>query len=74
MNSELRSQALSLLSIKEPHAKCMAVAHLREEYLAGNIKLNEDATLSDKDVDIPGRPDAPVLVNPGLVKRRSMVT
>ncbi|MEY4482474.1 MAG: hypothetical protein RIQ84_1636 [Pseudomonadota bacterium] len=25
-------------------------------------------------MDIPGRPDAPILVNPGLVKRRSMVT
>ena len=74
MTSELRSQALLLLSIKDPHAKCVAVAALREQYLAGHIRLDVDAKISDQDVIIPGRPDAPVLVNPGLVKRRSMVT
>ena len=74
MNLELRSQALLLLSIKDPGTKCSAVAQLREQYLAGDINLNAKVLLSDKDVDIPGRPDAPILVNPGLVKRRSMVT
>lgn len=74
MNLELRSQALLLLSIKDPRAKCLAVADLRQQYLAGAIQLNEKAVLLDEGVDIPGRPDAPILVNPGLVKRRSMVT
>jgi uncharacterized ferritin-like protein (DUF455 family) len=74
MQQELRSQALLLLSIKDPGTKCSAVAQLREQYLAGDINLNSKVLLSDKDVDIPGRPDAPILVNPGLVKRRSMVT
>ncbi|MEY5051307.1 MAG: hypothetical protein RLZZ619_1237, partial [Pseudomonadota bacterium] len=35
MNLELRSQALLLLSIKDPRAKCLAVADLRQQYLAG---------------------------------------
>ena len=55
MQQELRSQALLLLSIKDPRAKCLAVADLREQYLSGDIRLNEKTVLSDEGVDIPGQ-------------------
>ena len=72
--SELRAQALQLLSLCDPSEKGAAVIALREQYLQGGITINAEEHLTEADFDIPGRPAAPILVNPGLVKRRSMVT
>lgn len=74
MASELRVQALDCLSITDPEMKIQAVAQLREDYLAGKILLDTHATIDSENITIPGRPERPVLVNPGLVKRRSMVS
>ncbi len=71
---ELRSQALQYLSISDPAEKCQAVSGLREAYQAGSVALDPGILLSSNGLEIPGRPDRPELVNPGLVKRRSMVT
>ncbi|TXI11856.1 MAG: ferritin-like domain-containing protein [Polynucleobacter sp.] len=71
---ELRSQALQYLSISDPAEKCRAVSGLREAYLAGSVALDSGILLSSDGLEIPGRPDRPELVNPGLVKRRSMAT
>ncbi len=71
---ELRSQALQYLSISDPAEKCQAVSGLREAYQAGSVALDPGILLSSDGLEIPGRPDRPELVNPGLVKRRSMAT
>lgn len=71
---ELRSQALQYLSISDPAEKCRSVSGLREAYQVGSIALDPDILLSSDGLEIPGRPDRPELVNPGLVKRRSMAT
>ena len=71
---ELRAQALQLLSLCDPAEKGAAVIALREKYLQGAIEINPNESLTEAGFDIPGRPAAPLLVNPGLVKRRSMVT
>ena len=72
--SELRSRALQLLSLCDPSEKGSAVIALREQYLQGEITINREKPLTEVGFDIPGRPASPILVNPGLVKRRSMVT
>ena len=71
--SELRSRALQLLSLCDPSEKGLAVIALREQYLQGEIAINREEPLTEQGFDIPGRPPSPILVNPGLVKRRSMV-
>ena len=63
--SELRSQALQLLSLCDPSEKGAAVIALREQYLQGAIAINANESLSESDFSIPGRPAAPILVNPG---------
>ena len=74
MSSELRVRALDCLSITDPEKKIQEVAQLREDYLAGTVLLDVHAMIDSENIIIPGRPDRPVLVNPGLVKRRSMVS
>lgn len=74
MYPELRFTALQLLSIQDPILKGESVLHLRENYSAGRVILDLDKNISDAGFVIPGRPDTPILVNPGLVKRRSMHT
>jgi len=74
MYPELRSTALQLLSIQDPVMKGQAVARLHKEYAANQIEVDVDANISEVGFVIPGRPAAPILVNPGLVKRRSMHT
>ncbi len=72
--SELRTQALHLLSISDPFIKGPAVLSLRKEFEAGQVDLDSKMNLTQEGVTIPGRPATPILVNPGLVKRRSMAT
>ena len=74
MQQELRSTALHLLSIRDPILKGDGVARLREDYLNHRVTLDLERNLTDTGVVIPGRPEIPILVNPGLVKRRSMHT
>jgi uncharacterized ferritin-like protein (DUF455 family) len=74
MTLELRAQALQCLSLNDPDTKCQAVKTLREQYLQGQVKLAPTEKINSDAIHIPGRPEKPLLVNPGLVKRRSMVT
>lgn len=74
MHQELRLTALHLLSISDPTLKGQGVARLREDYLNGHVALDVSRGITDDGVVIPGRPENPILVNPGLVKRRSMHT
>jgi uncharacterized ferritin-like protein (DUF455 family) len=74
MTLELRSKALQCLSLNDPDTKCQAVKILREQYLQGQVSLKAAEKMSAEGIQIPGRPEQPLLVNPGLVKRRSMVT
>ena len=74
MTLELRAQALQCLSLNDPDTKCQVVKSLREQYLQGLVSLQTAEKILAKDIQIPGRPEQPLLVNPGLVKRRSMVT
>ena len=74
MQQELRSAALHLLSIQDPSLKALGVARLREDYLNQQVSLDAEIKITDDGVAIPGRPENPILVNPGLVKRRSMHT
>ena len=74
MQQELRSTALHLLSIRDPILKGDGVARLREDYLNNRVTLDLERNLTETGVVIPGRPETPILVNPGLVKRRSMHT
>jgi uncharacterized ferritin-like protein (DUF455 family) len=74
MQQELRNSALSLLSIKDPGLKVQGLRALRQDYLAGKVSLSLSGALDCDSFDIPGRPETPILVNPGLVKRRSMNT
>ena len=60
--SELRSQALQLLSLCDPAEKGAAVIALREKYLQGGITINANEPLTEAGFDIPGRPEAPMMV------------
>ena len=71
---ELRTSALNCLTIKDPYTKCLEVNRLRKAYLQGQVSLQAEAELSDVHLEIPGRPSQPTLVDPRLVKRRSMAT
>lgn len=74
VQQELRSTALHLLTIQDPSLKARGVARLREDYLNDQVSLDSEIQMTDDGVVIPGRPETPILVNPGLVKRRSMHT
>lgn len=71
---ELRTQALQLLSISDPFIKGPSVLALRKDFEAGQVQLDPQSVLTEEGVEIPGRPVTPILVNPGLVKRRSMAS
>ena len=72
--SELRQRALQCLSLKDPEEKSSEVFRLFAEYAKKSIALNSDAFITDVPIDLPGRPDKPVLVDPLRVKKRAMNT
>ncbi len=57
---------------KEPQRKCEMVKRLYADWQQGG--LPRDLAQPVAQIDIPGRPDRPRLVNPRLVPRRSLAT
>jgi uncharacterized ferritin-like protein (DUF455 family) len=72
--SELRQRALQCLYLKDPEEKSSGVFRLFAEHAEKSIVLNPDAFITDLPIDLPGRPDKPVLVDPLRVKKRAMNT
>jgi uncharacterized ferritin-like protein (DUF455 family) len=69
----LRAYALQCLLEIDPVSKCAAVAAMEAAFRAGDVDLDQGASLQDSPA-VPGRPVRPALVPPRLVGRRSMVT
>lgn len=70
---ELRTAALHLLVLTEPHGKAEQTIALREAWQAGTLDLSAEVQLEGKP-SIPGRPPRPELVAPSGVSRRAMNT
>jgi uncharacterized ferritin-like protein (DUF455 family) len=70
---ELREQALRWLAEPNARMKAQGVRHLREDFLAGKLKLDSAIKISATSI-IPGKPERPELVPPLGVKRRAMNT
>lgn len=74
---DLRQSALNWLAVKHPQQKVDGIARLRQAFTANQITLDSSATLNERSISgkqIPGRPDKPLLVSPGNVKKRAMHT
>ena len=70
---DLRAAALSLLCESDPQRKASLTRQLREQWLAGGIDVDSQATLQPT-AALPGRPERPPLVPPRQVGRRPMNT
>ncbi len=70
---ELRSAALNLLCEPDPQRKASLTRALRQQWQAGAIDVDPQATLQPTAV-VPGRPERPPLVPPRQVGRRPMNT
>ena len=57
---------------KDCACKCSLVKDLRGNWQHGQLQRNDDATVED--IDIPGRPERPRLVDPRNVPRRTLAT
>ena len=73
LRMELRTEALKVLLLADPQAKCTATAGLHEAWLAGQVGLQAGATLHCTEA-LPGRPALPRLVPADQVPRRSPFT
>jgi uncharacterized ferritin-like protein (DUF455 family) len=70
---ELRDAALECLCERDVVRKTDCVSGLRSAWNAGGVSLDPQRSI-DATMDIPGRPDRPLLVPPLEVKQRSMRT
>lgn len=70
---ELRESAMAWLVSTNPICKAEGVTHLYKAWHGSQISLNVTSLLSAP-VNIPGRPEKPVLVSPLTVEKRSMRT
>jgi len=73
MTHDLAQRSLDCLQIADPDAKCAGTAALRADWLADRVPLPSD-TATVEPVEIPGRPDRPILVAPQDIGRRSIHT
>jgi len=71
-NNNLYKQALNCLQIKDPAEKITQVNLLQEQWLQGDLTLEELSSI----ISLPeaGHPDKPELVSPKLVSRRNFTT
>jgi len=67
----VRHAALALLRERDPSTKARATQLFYDRMLAMDTTLDVTARITDP-LDLPGRPDAPELVAPSSLKRRSM--
>lgn len=72
MNLGLFAATARCLLLRDPAAKCLAVAELHAAVTAGAFHL--DAGTPAPRVDRPGRPELPVLTDPAKVPRRRLGT
>lgn len=75
--TDLRQLALHLLAEPDPSVKAKAVHALRDAWMAGQVQLDSQQVITLVDtpsINIPGRPEKPILVPPLSVKKRSMNT
>jgi uncharacterized ferritin-like protein (DUF455 family) len=70
-STSVRPTALALLRERDPATKAKAAQRFYERLLAGETTLDITSRIPDP-LDLPGRPAAPELVAPSLLKRRSM--
>lgn len=72
---ELRAQALAILLLTDPAAKCAATTALHADWTQGRLRLDPAAALSPPPgCTLPGRPERPRLVEPTAVPTRSAQT
>lgn len=69
----LRRSALAILGEREPLAKAAAAIALQARYRAGESACGSDEAI-DEPPGLPGRPERPPLVEPRLLRHRSMQT
>jgi uncharacterized ferritin-like protein (DUF455 family) len=69
--SEARSAALAVLIERDPAVKAIRARQLYADFHSGALAVDPAAHI-DAPSGLPGRPDAPPLVEPSSLKRRSM--
>lgn len=73
--NELRQSALSILEMTDSRQKVTQTCALFEQQQAGLVELNLHQQLTEQTgAQIPGRPARPEMVDPLMVKRRTMRT
>ena len=65
--------ALQALRLRDPADKCTSVARLLEAWHAGDLEIRPDDAEPIR-IEVPGRPDRPVLVRPQDLPRRGLHT
>ena len=73
LRMDVRTEALRVLLIADPEAKCAATTALHQALQAGQATIDPSATLNN-DQPLPGRPPLPRLVPVVQVPRRSPFT
>jgi uncharacterized ferritin-like protein (DUF455 family) len=73
MNSDLAQRSLDCLQITDPDTKRAATSALHADWQAGHVPLPPE-TSAVEPVEIPGRPERPLLVAPQDIGRRSIHT
>lgn len=69
---DVRAAALAALLDSDPAAKAARTRELYAEWQAGRAAIRPDPVVSAPAAGVPGRPARPELVEPRLLKRRSM--
>jgi len=73
MQTDLAQRSLDCLLISDPEAKCAGTAALRAEWLSNKVPISAVGE-AVQPVDVPGRPERPMLVAPQDIGRRSIHT
>jgi uncharacterized ferritin-like protein (DUF455 family) len=70
----LRYQSLLCLTIRAPLEKCQKVQQMYATQLENQLEIDPNEVYLSDELEIPGRPFKPELVNPLSVKKRAMHT
>lgn len=72
MANNLYHRLYQVILQTSPELKCSLTRQLRQDWLQGLLNRKDDSPVED--IEIPGRPHNPRLVNPREVERRSLAT
>lgn len=72
MSTNVYHRLYQVILQTDPTLKCSLTHQIRQDWLQGLLERTDEGSIED--IDIPGRPDKPDLVDPRNVERRSLAT